>query len=181
MRVTRHKWFWAWDYDKEETWLNEMAAKGFSLVAVGFCTYTFEEETEQEYQIRLELLNQVPTHPESQAYIRFLEEAGVEYLGSILRWAYFRKPKSEGNFDLYSDYDSRITHLNRLLKLLGIFAVLEIYLGFYNIWLYFGLHATRANMEAGFLSAGLGLLIAFGFLRIHGKKRALIKEKQIFE
>ncbi len=26
MRKTIRKWFWAWDTDKEEKWLNEMAA-----------------------------------------------------------------------------------------------------------------------------------------------------------
>lgn len=26
MRRTVHKWFWVWDFDKEEKWLNIMAA-----------------------------------------------------------------------------------------------------------------------------------------------------------
>lgn len=42
MRQTIRKLFWVWDFDKEEKWLNEMAAKGLSLVAVGFCKYEFE-------------------------------------------------------------------------------------------------------------------------------------------
>jgi hypothetical protein len=33
--------FWVWDFDKEEKWLNEMAAKGLSLVSVGFYKYEF--------------------------------------------------------------------------------------------------------------------------------------------
>ena len=36
MRKVIHKWFAAWNFDKEERWLNEMAAKGLGLVSVGF-------------------------------------------------------------------------------------------------------------------------------------------------
>ena len=43
MRQTIHKLFWVWDFDKEEKWLNEMAAKGLSLVSVGFCKYEFSD------------------------------------------------------------------------------------------------------------------------------------------
>lgn len=27
-RRTMHKWFWVWEFDKEEAWLNEMANTG---------------------------------------------------------------------------------------------------------------------------------------------------------
>ena len=37
MRHTVYKLLWAWEYDKEEKWLNEMAAKGMALVSVGLC------------------------------------------------------------------------------------------------------------------------------------------------
>ena len=34
MRKTIRKWFWTWDFEKEEKWLNEMAAQGLALVGV---------------------------------------------------------------------------------------------------------------------------------------------------
>ena len=33
-RKTVRKWFWVWDFDKEERWLNEMAMSGWLLVQV---------------------------------------------------------------------------------------------------------------------------------------------------
>ena len=42
IRTTR-KWFWVWDYDKEEEWLNKMAAMGLAMTGVGFARYTFKE------------------------------------------------------------------------------------------------------------------------------------------
>jgi len=31
------RWFWVWDFEKEERWLNEMAAQGWALKKAG-CT-----------------------------------------------------------------------------------------------------------------------------------------------
>lgn len=54
MRTVIHKVFFAWDFDKEERWLNEMAAKGFVLVAVGLCRYEFEDCIPGGYKIRID-------------------------------------------------------------------------------------------------------------------------------
>lgn len=62
-----------------------MAAKGLALVAVGACTYTFAPCTSGEYHVRLELLENVPAHAESQQYIRFLEDTDAEYIGALMR------------------------------------------------------------------------------------------------
>ena len=39
MRQVIRKWFWAWEFDKEEQWLNDMAAKGKALVSARYATY----------------------------------------------------------------------------------------------------------------------------------------------
>ena len=40
-RKTIRKWFWVWEFEKEEDWLNEMAMNGWVLENVGWCTYHF--------------------------------------------------------------------------------------------------------------------------------------------
>ena len=67
-RKTVRKWFWVWDFDKEEQWLNEMAMSGWALVSVGWCSYTFEECEPGEYTIRLEM------HGADDSYISFMRE-----------------------------------------------------------------------------------------------------------
>ena len=52
MRTIIRKWFWAWDFDKEEAWLNEMASEGLALVSVGWCRYEFEPCEPGEYIVR---------------------------------------------------------------------------------------------------------------------------------
>ena len=66
MRQTIRKWFWVWEFEKEEKWLNDMAVKGLSLVSVGFCRYEFEDSMPGEYRVRLLLLDKMPHHPESK-------------------------------------------------------------------------------------------------------------------
>ncbi|ADY56378.1 hypothetical protein Sgly_2086 [Syntrophobotulus glycolicus DSM 8271] len=176
MRRTISKCFWAWDFEKEEIWLNEMAAKGLVLVAIGFCRYTFEECLPGEYNVRLELLNNVPTNAESQQYIKFLEESGAEYLGSVMRWVYFRRKTDNGEFNLYSDNASRIKLLNRVLTLVGCIGITSICTGLGNIGT-----QTTANLIFGITSLILGLFITFGFLQVYRKKRNLQKQRNLFE
>ena len=54
-RRTIRKWFWVWDFEKEEEWLNEMAMNGWALESVGFCTYHFVRCEPGEYSVRLEM------------------------------------------------------------------------------------------------------------------------------
>ncbi|WP_042274290.1 DUF2812 domain-containing protein [[Clostridium] dakarense] len=111
-------------YEKEEKWLNDMAAKGMILKNYSWCTYFFEKDVPGKYIYRIEILENLPSHPESKSYIEFLEDTGVEYVCSYMRWVYFRKKASEGTFDLYSDIDSRIKHYNRILKsFLAVFII----------------------------------------------------------
>ena len=128
MRQTIHKIFLVWDFDKEEKWLNEMAAKGLSLVSVGFCKYEFEDSLPGEYKICLQLLDKMPRHPESKKYIDFLETTGAEQVGSFTRWVYFRKKATEGDFELFSDNDSRLKYLSSVISFVSLITVENNYL-----------------------------------------------------
>ena len=50
-RKTIHKVYLAWDFKKEELWLNEMAAEGWALEHAAFCSYTFVHCEPGEYII----------------------------------------------------------------------------------------------------------------------------------
>ena len=179
MRQVIHKVFLAWEFEKEEKWLNEMSAKGLALVGVGCCKYTFEECLPGEYTIRLELLKNRPKHLESQQYLRFMEETGVQYLGSILRWVHFRKKRTEGEFDLFSDNESKCKHLNLILSLLTIVFVLNLWIGCWNLFLYFRLDSMM-NL-CGLINIALGIFCAWGSFQIWRNKKKLQKEMELFE
>lgn len=94
-----------WDYENEEKWLNEMSAKGLQLESYTWCKYVFADGVPGEYIYRLELLENLATHPESIKYIQFLEENNVEHVASYMRWVYLRKKASDGEFQVYSDWN----------------------------------------------------------------------------
>ena len=176
MKKTIYKLYWAWQFDKEEKWLNECSAKGLHLCDVGVFRYTFEEGTPGAYSHKLELLENWPTHPESVAYIRFLEDTGVEMVGSILRWVYFRKKTVDGQFDIFSDLDSRIKHLNRILMLFIPLMVVEFVIGTINVFF-----ARTLNQSVGTINILLGFVFVYGIYVINKKKQKLKKERMIYE
>jgi hypothetical protein len=180
MKHTSYKLFWAWEFEKEEKWLNEMSAKGFQLVAVGPFRYVFDDAIKGNYQYKLELLDKMPSNPESVAYIRFLEETGAEHVGSLLRWVYFRKKTDEGSFELYSDIDSKIKHYKRIITLfLGISPLLIVNV-INNLNAYLR-HGLSISLIFTIISALLVFFIGRGAFTIHKQIQQLKKEKLVRE
>lgn len=179
MRKVIHKLFWAWDFDKEEKWLNEMAAKGLALCAVGFCRYEFEQTRPGEYAVCLQLLENKPAHPESEKYIEFIEETGAEHVGSYLRWVYFRKKTGDGAFELMSDYASRVKHLTNIIRLLAAIGALNFFIGCYNLILY-AVWGHEGSL-LGLVNVAIAVFAGYGVYRLWQKCEKLKKEQQVFE
>ena len=125
-KKTVFKLFFVWDFEKEERWLNEMAQEGWALTCGGFCTYTFEKCEPGEYIIRVETLDN------SSDFENFMEELGAESVGRCFRWGYFRRKSELGEFDMFSDIDSRIAHLDKIGKTLFLLCMANIVIGLAN-------------------------------------------------
>lgn len=180
MRKVIHKLFWVWDYEEEEKWLNEMAAKGLSLISVKLFTYEFENTLPGEYHVCLQVLEHTLRHPETEEYIRFLEETGVEHVGTCVREVYFRKKTEDGPFELFSDRASLIRQLNHIITLLAIL----IWPNFFNacncIISYIKYPNPTFLFGTALAAFMVGLLIT-GIIKLSIKKKKLDNEQQIFE
>ena len=165
---TVYKWMWVWDFEKEEEWLNEMAMQGWALVSVGFAKYTFERCEPGEYAIRLEM------HGADPSYISFMEDAGAEYIGRLFAWIYLRRRSEFGPFDLFSDIDSRISHLDRIGRMLRLIGGANLMIGLAN-----SIGNPAARM--GWLNLICATLLFYGLGRIDGKKEQLLRERRIRE
>ncbi|MBR3975669.1 MAG: DUF2812 domain-containing protein [Clostridia bacterium] len=179
MRKTIHKLFWIWEFDKEEKWLNEMAAKGLCLVSVGFCKYEFEDCEPGEYKVCLQLLDKMPRHPESQKYIEFIEATGAEHIGNFTRWAYFRKKSVDGEFELFSDNASRIKYLSGVISLVALVMIANLVVGINNVFLATNLSSPINYL--GIINIALSILCAFGCVRLLKKRKKVKQEGQLFE
>lgn len=162
-RKTVRKWFWVWDFEKEERWLNTMAQSGWVLDGVSFCKYEFVACEPGEYTVRLEM------HEHDGEYLDFMAETGAEYIGRMVQWIYFRKKAVHGAFDIFSDLDSRIAHLQKIGKMLLIIGIANLLIGFagYNV--------------IGWLNLLCATVLMYALGRIHGKKEALEQARALRE
>ena len=180
MKQKFHKWFWVWEFEKEIRWINDMAAKGFGLCHVGLCTYWFDDIEPGEYMYHLELAENLPSSEKGRAYLDFLSECGVEYVGNYLRWTYLRKKAADGPFELHADLDSKLAHLKRIMLLLLPFMFLNLWSAFMN--LQHGLmHYSDSNILVSGLNLSVALMLLYAVIRIGTQIHRLKKERQLHE
>ena len=180
MRQTIRKTFFIWNFREEEQWINEMSEQGLHLVDAGRFRYEFEEGEPGAYRYRLELLEHLPTHPESRKYIEFMEETGAEFVDHVERWVYFRKKTSEGEFDLYSDLNSRIAGVQRILTLIRILAVVEgVCLA--AEWMAYLFSSVDAARSIALLLTAFEALLILGWKKVKGIYDGLVRERTIRE
>jgi len=168
------------DYEKEEYWLNQMAAKGYNLINYFLGLYTFDIEQPGKYIYRIELLDSLPFASSSIRYITFLKEMGIEHISSHFRWVYFRKLATEGPFDIYSDIDSRILHYSRIVKLYGIVGLSNLVISISNFSLWLS-EASTLNLKLAPLNLLASFILIFGANSCIKKIRRLKKERQLRE
>ena len=159
------KWYWVWDYEKEELWLNTMAQEGWALQRVGFATYYFEKTEPGEYIVRLEC------RKKDEGYVSFVTDMGAEYVGRIAMWVYFRRKTELGEFELNGDLDSRIDQLTKIGRMLLLVGAGNLLIGLSNLR-YNGIGVINL-ICAGFL--------AYAYGRIRGKQDELQRERQLHE
>jgi hypothetical protein len=161
------KWFWVWDFEKEECWLNEMARCGWLLDDVGFCRYDFVPCEPGRHTVRMEM------HRRDEAYLEFMKETGAQYIGRMVQWVYFCKDVKDGPFDIFSDIDSKIAHLDRIGKMLAAIGGGNLLIGISN--------SLNPIMNIGWINLLCATLLMYGLGRIHGSKEALKKERLLRE
>jgi len=166
-RKTIRKWVWVWDFDKEEDWLNTMAQSGWVLDGVGFAKYHFVRCEPGEYTVRLEMRD----HDEE--YLHFMQETGAEYVGRMMKWIYFRKKTTDGVFDIFSDIDSRIGHLDKICKMLLAVGMANLAIGLAN--------SFNPIVRMGWLNLLCATLLMYALGRIQGKKEALQRRRDLME
>ncbi len=117
--IQKFKWFWAWNDEKEEAWLEQMASEGRHLCGLGLPgNYSFESGAPRKDVYRLDyIINQ----KDYQNYLQLFNDAGWEHIGKMGGWQYFRKPY-QGDLvpEIYTDDTSKAQKYQRVLIFLVI-------------------------------------------------------------
>lgn len=176
MYKTVNKWIWVWQFEEEDRWLNRMAADGWVLDTVGFCRYTFRRCAPGEYAVKLQLLEDLA----DDGYVAFVESTGAEYVGRMAKWIYFRKKTAEGPFELFSDVDSRIRQLDKILAMLAGVGALNLLAGAGNLYMALAAGSLPNGQMAAVSLLGTALLAYCGW-RIWQKRVPLAAERALHE
>ncbi len=118
------KLFFAWQDEKEQSWLEQMAADGWMLDDVVFIYYTFHKEKPQTVHYRLDY--QELKENELQDYLNLFTDAGWDYKGRMNNWFYFCS-RGEKTKEIYTDVHSKVQKYKRIIRTL----VLACFLLFY--------------------------------------------------
>ena len=116
-RLVKYHVFVAWADEKEERWLEEMAAHGWQLVKGGI-RFVFERDEPREMRYRLDYRMKRP-QDEGEYYALF-RDAGWEHVCDFMSWHYFRSPVSAGAPEIFTDAESRAAKYRGLLLLMVI-------------------------------------------------------------
>ena len=129
------------DKEKEETWLNEMCGKGLAMTKFFLGVYTFAPCEPGAY------IYQIDMPPASgklwewcqrkREYVAFVEGTGAEYVCSWGAWVIFRKESAKGEFELYTDAESKIIMYQRIRLLflaVGLYEFVMSIIDTYNFW-----------------------------------------------
>jgi hypothetical protein len=116
----KFKWFWAWQDEKEEAWLSQMAQSGWHLQSPswpGYYEFAAGEPRNDVYR-----LDYITNSKDYQNYLQLFKDAGWEHLGQMGGWQYFRKTaQGDERPEIYTDNASKATKYQRLLTILIVF------------------------------------------------------------
>ncbi|MCQ2573377.1 MAG: DUF2812 domain-containing protein [Treponema sp.] len=132
-----------WDTEKETAWLNQMANDGWNVTGFSMGFYTFEKCEPGEYQYQIDTSDGLWKC--SKKYRDFMESMGIEIVCCWGVWVVLRRKSSEGEFQLYSDDESRLEHLKKILNLYKIIALIEIGCMMVNVYPAI-FHNSRGNL-----------------------------------
>jgi len=118
--IKQFHWFWAWEDEKEEAWLREMAQKGWHFKSVSLPgNYIFEQGEPRNDVYRLDYFID---RKDMTNYLQIFQDAGWDYMGEMNGWQYFRKEAGEGEVpEIFSDNESKAKKYERIMLFLIIF------------------------------------------------------------
>jgi hypothetical protein len=126
---TAWQWWWGWNPEKIENWLEEKEKDGWHLVKVGFGYIQFKFEKGESRKMRYCVDYQINVQDN---YFELFKEDNWELVDDkIVPWYIWRKPYEDERPNIYTDTKSLIERNNRQLMTVGILVPVEIFI-FYS-------------------------------------------------
>ncbi len=123
------KAFFAWEDEKEEKWLEQMAAEGWKLISVAPYVYHFERSAPEKVVFRLDY--KLTNDKDYQEYLGLFKDSGWELFATFSNWHYFKiNPENHETPEIYNSGKAKAQKYRRLLT--GLIPLFPIYLVVFN-------------------------------------------------
>jgi hypothetical protein len=123
------KAIFAWEDEKEEKWLEKMAASGWKLISVAPYIYKFQRGEPERIIFRLDY--KFTTDKDYQEYLTLFKDAGWELFATFANWQYFTtRPDNQEVPEIYNSGKAKAQKYRRLLG--GLIPILPIYVCLFN-------------------------------------------------
>jgi hypothetical protein len=126
------KAIFAWEDEKEELWLQKMAAEGWRLEFVAPYIYKFRRSAPEDVVYRLDY--KLTLDKDYEEYLNLFRDSGWELFATYANWHYFRtNPQNHEIPEIYNSCRAKAQKYRRLLfvllplSLAGIFPVISIF------------------------------------------------------
>ncbi len=116
------RFFFAWQDDQEEKWLEKMARQGWHLVRGGI-VFRFVEGKPGEFRYRLDY--RPGSNRSLEEYFTLFADSGWEHVCSFGGWHCFRTGDASAP-EVFTDVDSKVEKYRRLLMLLLVFLMASL-------------------------------------------------------
>jgi len=117
------KFWFGWNIEKVEKWLEKKGEKGWDLVSIGFAGlwFTFEkvEQLKKTYSIDFQM------SPKDD-YFQLYKDAGWELVSKGSGWYYWSQEYEGQKPESFTDIDSLVERLRRQIRFLAIIWVIQI-------------------------------------------------------
>jgi len=117
------KWWWAWDYEKIEDWLEKMESGGLRLVQTSFKGTYFHLEKCVPTKARYCIDFQTKLTPD---YMTIINDDGWRLYQIGMGWYILRKEYQDERPNLYTDFEALIARNKFLLRLIIFGTLIEI-------------------------------------------------------
>lgn len=119
-------WWWGWNTEKVENWLEEMEKNGWNLTKVDFAQIRFSFKKGKVRKMRY--CWDYPTYPNDNYFELFKEDGWESMDNKMGPWFIWRKPYEDERPRIYTDTRSLIEKNNRQIRtvIFGIIVTLVI-------------------------------------------------------
>lgn len=168
------------DFEKEEKWVNNMAAEGWHLEKFSFGRFVFTKGEPGAYIFRNEFIRM--NSSEKEDYFDFLKDSGITIINELGGWVYMKKAAAEGPFEIYTDTKSKIAYYKRMLSIFALLFFVNVWFGIMNFSILWDSARDKIFIPiVGIFNIVTALLLAYPLIKIIQRKKGLEKQQQFFE